>query len=534
LRRNFYYTSEEPIVRLTCGKLHGYQMNDIYHFLGIRYAQAKRFQMPVSVRPWDGVKEAVNYGYSCPTLTPPSPVGEAFTPAIFWPRNEHCQYLNIWTPQLNRDARKPVMVWMHGGGYTEGSANDSVVTQGENLAAYGDVVVVSVNHRTNILGFFDLSEFGAKYENSVNAGIADLVQALLWIRENIEAFGGDPDNVTIFGQSGGGGKVATLLQVPEAAGLFHKAIIMSGIADSVEEAQDGEHGSHRMLARQILEELGAEKTQIGVLEEVPYTVLARAFGWAAKTLWQQKNKLIEWGPQANHWFLGNPMQVGFTEYAKHIPVIAGSTLAEHSRGPVLSGREPPSAKRIHDLLTEKFGAHAQRLAGMFAAAYPDKNPLGLLRLESQFRIPTLDYVKEKARVSCAAVYCYLFALEYDHARGRIAPHGADVAFAFHNIDKIYKDYISGVSERLEDQLCGAFVSFAKTGNPNRADLPVWKAVGGDGEATMVFDTESKTREKYDSALLEALRAAAPGEKLNEMFAGMHGYDKPADDKIWRY
>lgn len=185
------------------------------------------------VKPWDGVKEVQSYGYVSPLLHPEQPGGngEMMVPHMYWQEKEDCQNLNIWTPSIRDGRKRPVMVWLHGGGFSAGSSIEQLAYDGENLSRAGDVVVVSVNHRLNVLGYLDLSPFGEKYRDSANAGNLDLIAALEWIRDNIEGFGGDPENVTLFGQSGGGVKVWSLLQMPEADGLFHKGIIESGVVD---------------------------------------------------------------------------------------------------------------------------------------------------------------------------------------------------------------------------------------------------------------------------------------------------------------
>lgn len=199
------------IVDTRQGKLRGYVYDGITIFKGIQYATAKRFHAPVPVEPWEGVKDATSYGYVCPLLEIEKPQGEVLVPHRYWAMNEDCLNLNVWTPACD-GKKRPVMVWLHGGAYEFGSAIEQVAYEGENMCRIGQVVVVSVNHRLNILGYCDLSAFGEEYANSGNAGTDDLVAALQWIHENIENFGGDPGNVTIMGQSGGGAKVLSMLQ----------------------------------------------------------------------------------------------------------------------------------------------------------------------------------------------------------------------------------------------------------------------------------------------------------------------------------
>ena len=187
---------EVPVVETTSGKLKGYFYDGEYIFKGVPYAYAERFQMP---RPshWEGVREATSYGFVCPLMAQETPTGELMVPHRYWPMDEHCQNLNIWTKELDTNAKKPVVVWLHGGGYFAGSSIEQVAYDGHAMCEKGDVVVVTLNHRLNILGYLDLSPFGEKYKNSGNAGHADIVAALQWIHDNIAEFGGDPGNVTI-------------------------------------------------------------------------------------------------------------------------------------------------------------------------------------------------------------------------------------------------------------------------------------------------------------------------------------------------
>ena len=233
MAKTFYCNKSGPIVTTKAGKLRGFVVDGTYTFHGIRYAVAKRFHQPEPVPAWEGVKDALAYGYVCPLLEQDEPSNEVMIPHRYWPMDENCQYLNIWTQSLDENAKKPVMVWLHGGGYFAGSSIEQVAYEGDALAAYGDVVVVTVNHRLNILGYLDLSDYGEEYANSGIVGMEDIVMALKWVRDNIDQFGGDPDNVTIMGESGGGAKVRALLQMSSADGLYHRAIIQSGIREII-------------------------------------------------------------------------------------------------------------------------------------------------------------------------------------------------------------------------------------------------------------------------------------------------------------
>lgn len=216
MARQFTYDTV-PAVLVTGGKIHGYQLDGTFIFKGVPYAQAKRFHLPQPPEPWEGIRETASYGYVCPMLQQDTPVNELLAPHRYWPQDENYLNLNIWTQSL--DGKKPVVVWIHGGAFSTGSSIERKVYNGENMSRLGDCVVVSVNHRLNILGYFDLSEYGEEYADSANLGQEDLIAALRWIQENIRAFGGDPNNVTLVGQSGGGMKISCLMQMPAADGL---------------------------------------------------------------------------------------------------------------------------------------------------------------------------------------------------------------------------------------------------------------------------------------------------------------------------
>ena len=312
----FYCSKAEPVVQTKAGKIRGFKMNSTYTFHGIKYADADRFQMPREVKPWKGIKNALAYGYVCPMLMQDHPLMEVMIPHRYWPMDENCQYLNIWTQSLDPEAKKPVMVWLHGGGFFAGSSIEQVAYEGDHLSEYGDVVVVSLNHRLNILGYLDLSAYGEKYYNSANVGNADMVAALHWIQDNIAGFGGDPGNVTLFGQSGGGVKVWSLLQMPEADGLFHKGIIESGVIDP-DLFGDIEAGNGREIIGAMLAELGLEEKDVDQLETLPYDQLAQAYENAAPKV-AQKGEYVGNHPHKNQSYFGDAIKHGFREETKKI------------------------------------------------------------------------------------------------------------------------------------------------------------------------------------------------------------------------
>ena len=505
MAKKFICSQTGPIVQTKAGKLRGLKLDSTYIFQGIKYADAKRFQMPQPVKPWEGVKDALSYGYVCPLMTQEVPNGETLVPHRYWLMDENCQYLNIWTQTLDKDAKKPVMVWLHGGGFYAGSSIEHVSYDGENMSKYGDVVVVSLNHRLNVLGYMNLEDYGEKYKNSANAGNADMVAALKWVHENIAAFGGDPENVTIFGQSGGGMKVWTLMQTPEADGLFQKGIIQSGVMD---EFMDTPKTDGRPIVEAMLKELGFEAGDVEKLETVPYPALAAAYQKVGPKL-AEAGEYVGGVPMANDFYVGDPREVGFTEHAKTIPVMIGTVFGEFAFGPGIESKYELPEKDVLEMLHDKYGEAADTLVPLYRKAYPDKALTDLLFLDALFRNPTIDFVQKKAVHTQAPTYSYMFAFEFPYDNGKIAWHCSEIPFVFKNTDKVPVCNVPGVSDKLEDQMFGAWIAFARYGNPNVPSLPQWPASTADDEAVMILDRTCEVRHNYDHELIHALIQANP-------------------------
>lgn len=505
MARQFFCSQTGPVVQTRQGKLRGFQVDGTYTFYGIPYAEAGRFQMPREPEPWEGIRDALSYGFVCPLLQQDTPNGEIIVPHRYWPMDEHCQNLNVWTQTLEPDARKPVMVWLHGGGFSAGSSIEQTAYDGENMSRCGDVVVVSVNHRLNILGYLDLAPFGEKYRHSANAGNADLVAALRWVHENIAAFGGDPENVTIFGQSGGGMKVWTLMQTPAADGLFHKGIIQSGVID---EFVGNEPTDSRPIVLALLHELGLDETEVEQLETVPYHRLAEAYNKVAPAL-KEAGEYVGCVPVPDDFYLGDPRVIGFTEHAKTIPVMIGTVFGEFTFGCAFEDKYAAPMAEKRALLEKKYGADTEALLRLFAEAYPEKDPSDLLCLDSLFRAPTRDFVLKKAACPQAPTYSYLFSYEFPYNGGCVAWHCAEIPFVFHNTCLVPVCNLPGVSDRLEEQIFGAWISFARYGNPNIPALPQWAPSTPEDEAVMIFDRVCKVKHNFDAQLIALHQKAAP-------------------------
>lgn len=497
----FECSKTSPIVDTKAGKIRGYKWNSTYTFQGIKYADSKRFRMPEEVEKWEGIKDATSYGYVCPLLQQDVPGGEVMVPHRYWPVDENCQYLNIWSQSLDAKAKRPVMVWLHGGGFYAGSSIEQIAYDGTNLSEYGDVVVVSLNHRLNLLGYLNLSAYGEKYWNSGNVGNADIVAALRWIRDNIQNFGGDPENVTLFGQSGGGMKIWTLMQTAEADGLYHKAIIQSGI---LEDFIDEKNQDAQPLITAMLKELGIEEKDIEKLETMPYAMLAEAYHKVSPAV-LGKGGYIGGHPVRNSYYKGDPLKVGFSEYAKKIPVLIGSVFGEMGFGPGITDKYHLSEAEIKAMAETRFGEHTDEIIRAFKEAYPDKCVADLMTYDTFFRKPVTDFIQKKTVHREAPVYSYLFAYEFPYDGGKPAWHCSDIAFVFHNTDKVPVSNIPGVSDALEEKMCSAWVHFAKTGVPYINDEINWPACEEGKEWSMIFgNTSCVAKCNFDKALLEAI------------------------------
>lgn len=502
MSRAFVCEKDYPVVQTKAGKLRGFQLDGIFIFRGIEYARAGRFLPPEPVEPWEGVRDALNYGFVAPLTRQETPnAGELLVPHRYWPMSERCQNLNVWTPTLDPQAKKPVLVWLHGGGFSAGSAIEQQAYDGERMAALGDVVMVSVNHRLNILGYLDVEPFlGPAYHNSCNAGNADLVAALQWVHENIENFGGDPGNVTLFGQSGGGMKVTCLAQTPAADGLFQKGVVMSGVIGgwAREKAPDG-----RKVVGGMLKALGLDEADAGQLVTLPYERLVEAYDQVAPAL-REAGEYVGNEPAPNDFYLGDPRYVGFTDHAKTIPLMVGSVLAEFAFGASVPTHNDLTEDQKAALIEEKYGKeNAGELIRLFREAWPDKDLTVLLSLDSMVRAASQEYIDCKANCPESGVWSYLFAYDSPYDGGKPAWHCADIPFFFHNTQVAPAANEAGVTDRLEEEIFGALMAFAKTGDPG------WQPCSPGVERVMVWDRESGQRVNFDKELIRLHDQVSP-------------------------
>lgn len=496
-----------PVVQVKAGKLRGFRDGKTVTFLGVPYADAERFGQPTPVKPWDGVKGAQVWGPICPIPQATTVGGDDFVfPHRYWVENEHCQVLNIWTQNTSPAKKKPVMVWMHGGGFTNGSSMESYAYDGKTLSEFGDVVAVSLNHRLNIIGTLDLSAYGAPYENSRHTGMADIVAALQWINENIEAFGGDPGNVTVFGQSGGGGKVSRLMFMPSAKGLFHKVICQSGgslnyrTTDPAKVIQ-----TQQALAAETLKQLKLDGTQIDALKKVPYSDLLAAGTAATRALASQgAGGGGGWNPIADDKYVMREM----CDWADTIPYMVGNVMTEFSSNLAKNDLDKNewTPAQIDTKLTTAFGAKKDDIVAEFRKLYPGKKVQDVLYLDGQFRPGTKTMLALKLEKTKAPVFNYMFAYEYQVNGGVTAFHCSEIAFAFHALSEPHIRIATGgapAALALQDKVSQAWVNFARSGNPSQPGL-AWKPYTLEGRETMVFDKVSEVRSLNDDKLLSLM------------------------------
>ena len=506
----------DGIVQTKYGALQGGTSNGIFTYFGVPYAEAKEMFVPAEeVTPWAGVRNAAEYGaisLQSSATGFPVPAGKM---------DNNSQNLNIWTPGLDGKKRS-VMVWLHGGGFSSGSAQESPAYNGENLSRKGDVVVVSVNHRLNVAGHLDLSAYGEKYRYSANVGILDIIDSLEWIQENIESFGGDPANVTVFGESGGGAKVLALMTSPYAKGLFHKGIVQSGATESMGVNFTTLEASRR-LGELTLRNLGISGDNVDAIQSVPYEKLveetqkamvetAGEFGLFGALSGQVS---MDWEPVVDGDFLPtNPVTPeSFAAAGKDIPLLIGSNLNEWTPMSLLWGEDKGktfSDAEIEERLQAAYGDNKVQFVDDFLNAYPSKTKLDALYFDTFIRLPMLKIMTHKADQDGAPVFAYVFTYG-----SPLAFHTAEIPFVFNNMDAASPISAGGTkteaekqaAARVADAMSSAWISFAKTGIPSAASLPAWEAYTRSGGATMILDAESSLVYGHDRNLIQIL---APG------------------------
>lgn len=493
----------EAIVATTYGKVAGYIHNGIYTFKGIPYgdttAGENRFMPPKKAKPWTGVRSARQYGYVCPQRARTGWANDEEAFLFTWDDgipSEDCLRLNIWTPKIGDGKKRPVMVWLHGGGFTAGNGQEHRAYDGENLARRGDAVLVSLNHRLNVFGYLDLSAYGERYASSGNVGMLDIVAALEWVRDNIAQFGGDPGCVTIFGQSGGGGKVGTLMAMPAAKGLFHRAIVQSGSMLRLATQKDA-----RELAAAIVKELGLDVGSITKISTLSWPQLLDATARVMDRRSPPPGTLPNFRRLASQ--LGfapvvdgtvvpaHPFDPKPAPFADDVPLIVGSTLNEFTHALNHPEYENLTDAELEQRVRGMFGAKAPAVLEAFRARVPNAKPFDIWSriTAASVREAAIKQARLKAAVGKAPAYLYWFTWQTPVLSGRPrAFHCAEIAFCFDNTDRA--EHMTGGGPRaraLAAIVSEAWLHFARTGNPNHAAMPKWDPVSATVLPTMIFD-----------------------------------------------
>lgn len=499
-----------PVVETRHGKVQGLTEDGIEVFRGLRYGApptgAGRFKPPAAPAPWDRIADATEFGAPAmqladgSTLSPRSAMGRQWTTIFKTPAevkidNEDCLFLNVWSPKVGDGRQRPVMVWLHGGGFEYGSGAWPL-TDGANLARKGDVVVVTVNHRLNLFGYLYLAELaGPDYAASGNAGMLDIVLALQWVRDHIGAFGGDPGNVTIFGESGGGVKVSTLMAMPAAKGLFHKAIVQSGPG-----LKGVSKAAATASAKAVLEAAGVDPKAPGALQAASADALLAA---ALKVPNLRLGPVVD-GETLPH----DPFDPAAPAISKDVPLIIGANKDEMT---LFTASAPwfgtlTEAELAAD--AAKAGPQAQAILSAMRAGHLDYSPtyLRVAMAGLSFWRDSIVQATRKAAQGGAPVWMYELVWETPVDGGRYkTPHTLDVPLVFDNAERGAAILGSGPEPRaVAAQMSDAWLAFARTGRPDAVSIPKWPPYEPRRRAVMAFDVRSRIVDDPRSAV----RAAA--------------------------
>ncbi|NIK08918.1 para-nitrobenzyl esterase [Xanthomonas arboricola] len=472
-----------PLARVRGGALRGYRDQGICVFKGIPYGgdtAARRFQAPVLETPWQDVRDAGAYGAAAPQLKASEPT------------SEDCLFLNVWTPGLRDGGKRPILFYIHGGGYTTGSGSDPLY-DGVRLCKRGDVVVVTVNHRLNLFGYLSLAQLGdAGFADSGNAGQLDLIQALQWVRQHAGEFGGDAGNVTVFGQSGGGAKIATLMAMPAARGLFHRAWTMSGQQVTVAGPR-----AATQRAQLLLDALKLAPGELARIRTLPVAQLLAAAQLRDPS--RVENSALYFGPVLDarnvpvHPFWPTaPLQ------SARIPMVIGNTrdetrafLGNDAKNFALSWDELPArleSQQYVDLLPQVVIAEYRRL-------YPQYSPSDVFFAATTAGRSWRGAVEEAEARARQGAPTWVYQLDWGSPLdgGKFgAFHTLDIPLVFDTIAQPGARTGDGAdAQRMAAQMSQALLAFARSGNPNHRSLPHWTPYSLQRRETLLFDTPSR-------------------------------------------
>lgn len=494
------------------GKVQGYILNKVYTFLGIPYGAdtsgKNRFMPPQKPEPWTGIMPTVFYGKTAPQRMEERWPNNYTTFADhwnYWDVGEDCLHLNVWTPGLADNKKRPVLVWMHGGGFTNGSGIEQDGYHGENISREGDIVFVSINHRLGPIGFSDLSAVGGeKYKDSGNVGVLDLIAALEWVHNNIENFGGDPNNVTIMGQSGGGSKVCTVASMPSAVGLIHKAVALSG---STIDASP--QSITRKVGEYILKEAGLTRNQVDKLQDIPWREYLDIADRACQKCWKDNGINIRrtFGPVADD--RNVPSGIFFTGESKlaspSVPMILSTTFHEQNPDRGDASLESITLEGVVEKIKSQYGDKSEKIVQAFAHNFPDKKPIELWAMIRSTRERVIAAANAKIQQG-QPVYVSWFGWCPPLFNNRMRSfHCSDICFWFKNTDRMFTHTGGGkIPRQLSEKMSGALLKFMRTGDPNGGGLPHWPQYTVENGETMILNNICEVQNNPDKEAREAL------------------------------
>lgn len=502
---------DEIIVGTTAGKVRGITERDVLVFKGIPYGAPtsgnRRFLPPVPPEPWTGVRDATDFGPSCPqgrAAAEEQNLGDTLT----LPQREDCLVLNIWTRAVGDGAKRPVMVWLHGGGFTSGSGS-SAIYNGTGLVKRGDVVVVTINHRLNVFGFLHLADIaGEAFAGSGMAGMLDIVLALKWVKDNIQSFGGDPGNVTIFGESGGGRKVSLLLTMPSAKDLFHKGIIESSPGLRGMESKSATDVAERLLAKLEIKTNEIDKLQNMPVPQLLEAVMTLPPRTPGRPEGRAAGSLMSFMPVMDGRYLpAHPFLPKTSPALNDVPIMIGTNRDEIAL--FIAGdprRRRLTEPELIERLTPRLGDKRDSIIATYRKTRPNATPWDLLIgiTSEDRRLGCIKLAESKLAAGKAPIFMYLFTWESDY-KGYLfkSCHALEIPFVFDTTEDMPITGSRPDKPHLVDSVSGAWIAFAHTGNPSHPGIPKWEPYTLNKRATMILDVPCRleidpAREELDA------------------------------------